>query len=143
MLIFTTWFLSYVNEKLQQIFIELTLKSEQEEYTSEGITWTPISYFNNKVVVDLIESRSNPSGVMAVLDDTCATLHAVTDGADNKFTQKLDMTVSGHAHYVGSGSMFEIKHYAGSVKYQSLGFCEANKDTLFRDLIILMQTTNM
>ena len=29
--------INFVNEKLQQIFIELTLKKEQEEYNSEGI----------------------------------------------------------------------------------------------------------
>lgn len=46
-----------MNEKLQQIFIELTLKSEQEEYKREGIAWTPIDYFNNQVVVELIESK--------------------------------------------------------------------------------------
>ncbi len=46
-----------MNEKLQQIFIELTLKAEQEEYVAEGIKWTPIDYFNNKIVCDLIESK--------------------------------------------------------------------------------------
>jgi hypothetical protein len=37
-----------------------TLKSEQEEYVSEGIQWTPIDYFNNKVVCDLIETKRPP-----------------------------------------------------------------------------------
>jgi len=46
-----------VNEKLQQIFIELTLKAEQEEYVQEGIKWSPIDYFNNKIVCELIESK--------------------------------------------------------------------------------------
>lgn len=101
-----------MNEKLQQIFIELTLKAEQvrgswaggaaglrqdpgscaphplgrlvpsprpeqgrcstchgsgahpalpalpqEEYVQEGIKWTQIQYFNNKVVCDLIENK--------------------------------------------------------------------------------------
>ena len=46
-----------MNEKLQQIFIELTLKAEQEEYVQEGIKWVPIDYFNNKIVCDLIESK--------------------------------------------------------------------------------------
>jgi myosin-1 len=39
---FEQFCINYVNEKLQQIFIELTLKSEQEEYEKEGIKWTPI-----------------------------------------------------------------------------------------------------
>jgi len=43
--------INYVNEKLQQIFIELTLKAEQDEYGHEGIAWKPIPFFNNKVGV--------------------------------------------------------------------------------------------
>lgn len=45
----------FLLEKLQQIFIELTLKSEQEEYVKEKIKWTNIDYFNNKPCVELIE----------------------------------------------------------------------------------------
>lgn len=52
--------INFVNEKLQQIFIELTLKAEQEEYVNEGIKWTPIEYFNNKIVCDLFEARKPP-----------------------------------------------------------------------------------
>ncbi|XP_013910939.1 PREDICTED: unconventional myosin-Ie-like [Thamnophis sirtalis] len=62
---FEQFCINFVNEKLQQIFIELTLKAEQEEYVQEGIRWSPIDYFNNKVVCDLIEnkvvSKKNPS----------------------------------------------------------------------------------
>lgn len=52
---FEQFCINYVNEKLQQFFIELTIKAEQEEYNKEGIKWEPIKYFNNKVVCDLIE----------------------------------------------------------------------------------------
>lgn len=34
---FEQFCINYCNEKLQQLFIELTLKSEQEEYLNEGI----------------------------------------------------------------------------------------------------------
>jgi myosin-1 len=40
--------INYVNERLQQIFIELTLRAEQDEYEREGIAWTPIPFFNNR-----------------------------------------------------------------------------------------------
>jgi myosin-1 len=49
--------INYVNEKLQQIFINLTLKEEQEEYARETIPWEPIQFFNNKICCDLIESK--------------------------------------------------------------------------------------
>lgn len=35
---FEQFCINYCNEKLQQLFIELTLRSEQEEYETEGIT---------------------------------------------------------------------------------------------------------
>ena len=58
----------------------------QEEYVQEGIKWTPIEYFNNKVVCDLIESK-NPPGIISIVDDVCATLHAKTEGADDTMMQ--------------------------------------------------------
>ncbi len=54
---FEQFCINYVNEKLQQFFIELTIKAEQEEYNKEGIKWEPIKYFNNKIVCDLIEGN--------------------------------------------------------------------------------------
>lgn len=46
---FEQFCINYCNEKLQQLFIELVLKQEQEEYRREGIEWTNIDYFNNQV----------------------------------------------------------------------------------------------
>eukprot|EP00794_Sanderia_malayensis_P009899 gene9900-10912_t len=137
---FEQFCINYVNEKLQQIFIELTLKAEQEEYVDEGITWTPIDYFNNKIVCDLIESKK-PPGVMCVLDDVCATMHAQGEGADMKLLQKLDGSVGSHQHYNGFSQGFIIHHYAGKVTYEADGFCERNRDVLFNDLIELMQSS--
>jgi myosin I len=53
----------------------------QEEYVQENIQWSNIDYFNNKVVCDLIEGK-RPPGIFCVLDDVCATMHAVSDGVD-------------------------------------------------------------
>jgi myosin-1 len=64
----------------------------QEEYVAENIKWTPIDYFNNKVVCDLIESK-RPPGLFSVMDDVCATLHAVSEGADQDL-QKVSLYMS-------------------------------------------------
>lgn len=54
---FEQFCINYCNEKLQQLFIELTLKSEQEEYFREGIEWEPVKFFDNKVICNLVEER--------------------------------------------------------------------------------------
>uniref|UniRef100_A0A672LPC7 Osteoclast-stimulating factor 1 n=1 Tax=Sinocyclocheilus grahami TaxID=75366 RepID=A0A672LPC7_SINGR len=138
---FEQFCINFVNEKLQQIFIELTLKAEQEEYVQEGIKWTPIEYFNNKIVCDLIENKLNPPGIMSVLDDVCATMHAKGDGADMTLLQKLQAAVGTHEHFNNWNSGFVIHHYAGKVSYDICGFCERNRDVLFPDLIELMQSS--
>ncbi|XP_053559039.1 unconventional myosin-If [Bombina bombina] len=138
---FEQFCINFVNEKLQQIFIELTLKAEQEEYVAEGIKWTPIDYFNNKIVCDLIENKLNPPGIMSVLDDVCATMHATSGGADQTLLQKLQAAVGNHEHFNNWNSGFVIHHYAGKVSYDIEGFCERNRDVLFSDLIELMQSS--
>ncbi|KAJ7385321.1 Unconventional myosin-Ie [Desmophyllum pertusum] len=137
---FEQFCINFVNEKLQQIFIELTLKAEQEEYVEEGINWSPIDYFNNKIVCDVIESKK-PPGIMCVLDDVCATMHAVSEGADATLLEKLNNAVGTHQHFQGVSGGFIIHHYAGKVTYDVGGFCERNRDVLFKDLIELMQTS--
>uniref|UniRef100_A0A8D0D419 Osteoclast-stimulating factor 1 n=1 Tax=Sander lucioperca TaxID=283035 RepID=A0A8D0D419_SANLU len=138
---FEQFCINFVNEKLQQIFIELTLKAEQEEYVQEGIKWNQIDYFNNKIVCDLIESK-NPPGIMCILDDVCATMHAVGEGADQTMLQKLRVQINTHEHFNSWNQGFIIHHYAGKVSYDADGFCERNRDVLFTDLIELMQSTN-
>ncbi|EEB13134.1 myosin Ie, putative [Pediculus humanus corporis] len=137
---FEQFCINFVNEKLQQIFIELTLKSEQEEYAAEKIEWTPIHYFNNKIVCELIEGKK-PPGIFCILDDVCATLHAVSSGADLDFQKKLNKAVRQHDHYVEGNDSFIIHHYAGKVSYDVHGFCDKNRDVLFSDLVELMQSS--
>ncbi|EQC30606.1 hypothetical protein SDRG_11661 [Saprolegnia diclina VS20] len=140
---FEQFCINYVNEKLQQIFIELTLQSEQAEYAREGIAWTPIPFFNNKVVCDLIEART-PPGIFFILDDTIKTMHSRQgDSVDATFLDKLSTIHKGHPHFSKRGRVFEIKHYAGNVQYNILGFGEANKESLTKDIQSLLgQSSN-
>ncbi|KAF2400442.1 hypothetical protein EJ06DRAFT_582273 [Trichodelitschia bisporula] len=128
--------INYVNEKLQQIFIQLTLKAEQEEYEREQIQWTPIKYFDNKVVCDLIEERK-PPGVFAALNDACATAHADPTAADQTFVQRLN-ALSSNQHFQPRQGQFIIKHYAGDVSYAVTGMTDKNKDQLLKDLLQLV-----
>ncbi|KAJ7269424.1 microfilament motor [Mycena haematopus] len=131
--------INYVNEKLQQIFIELTLKTEQEEYVREQIKWNPIKYFNNKIVCDLIEER-RPPGIFAALNDACATAHADPTAADSSFMQRASGLAS-NPHFESRGSQFLVRHYAGDVMYNVSGMTDKNKDTLNKDLLDLVATS--
>ncbi|EDO63356.1 AGAP011726-PA, partial [Anopheles gambiae str. PEST] len=66
---FEQFCINFCNEKLQQLFIELTLKQEQEEYLREGIEWVPVEYFDNKVICNLIEEKHK--GIVALMDEEC------------------------------------------------------------------------
>ncbi|KAF2235085.1 myosin I MyoA/Myo5 [Viridothelium virens] len=133
--------INYVNEKLQQIFIQLTLKTEQDEYAREQIQWTPIKYFDNKVVCELIEER-RPPGVFSALNDACATAHADPTAADQTFVQRLN-SLSGNPNFAPRQGQFVIKHYAGDVSYAVEGMTDKNKDQLLKDLLNLVaQSSN-
>ena len=43
-------------DNLQQVFIELTTRTEQKQCASEGIAWSRIPFFCNRMVCMLIES---------------------------------------------------------------------------------------
>ena len=64
---FEQFCINYCNEKLQQLFIELVLKQQQEEYRKEGIDWVPVEYFNNKIICELIDQPHQ--GIMALMDE--------------------------------------------------------------------------
>uniref|UniRef100_A0A7I4XSX4 Unconventional myosin-Ie n=2 Tax=Haemonchus contortus TaxID=6289 RepID=A0A7I4XSX4_HAECO len=138
---FEQFCINFVNEKLQQIFIELTLKAEQEEYVREQIRWQEIDYFNNKVVCDLIEAK-RPPGIMCILDDVCAQNHGQAEGVDAQLLSSLNKTFIQHPHYQSGAECFLVKHYAGDVVYSVDGFCERNRDVLYPDLILLMQQSS-
>ena len=126
--------INYVNEKLQQIFIQLTLKTEQEEYAREQITWTPIKYFDNKVVCDLIEAV-RPPGIFSAMKDATRTAHADPAACDRTFMQAINGM--SNAHLTPRQGNFIVKHYAGDVSYTVEGITDKNKDQLLKGLLNL------
>lgn len=53
---------------------------------------------------------------MSILDDVCATMHAVGEGADQTLLQKLQMQIGSHEHFNSWNQGFIIHHYAGKVR---------------------------
>ena len=45
---FEQFIINFANEKLQQVFIEVVLKREQEEYLNEGVEWSQVIHLQLK-----------------------------------------------------------------------------------------------
>uniref|UniRef100_A0A8C7VEM8 Myosin IG n=1 Tax=Oncorhynchus mykiss TaxID=8022 RepID=A0A8C7VEM8_ONCMY len=145
---FEQFCINYCNEKLQQLFIELILRQEQDEYQREGITWQHIDYFNNQIIVDLVEQPHK--GIISVLDEACLTVGKVTDTI---CLESMDAKLGQHPHYTSRKLTpsdktmefhrdFRIRHYAGDVTYSVEGFLDKNKDPLFQDFKRLMYNSS-
>uniref|UniRef100_A0A8C7QWR1 Myosin IHa n=1 Tax=Oncorhynchus mykiss TaxID=8022 RepID=A0A8C7QWR1_ONCMY len=138
---FEQFCINYCNEKLQQLFIQLTLKSEQEEYEAEGIGWEPVQFFNNKIICDLVEEKH--LGIISVLDEECLRPGEATDFT---FLEKLEEKMGSHPHFIThklsdkkirktlDRGDFRLLHYAGEVTYGVVGFIDKNNDMLYRNI---------
>ncbi|KNC51407.1 myosin IE heavy chain [Thecamonas trahens ATCC 50062] len=145
---FEQFCINYCNEKLQQYFILNVLQSEQEEYAREGITWTPIDYFDNSPIISLIEGASARSAsIIALLDEACLVGNTTTGQLVEKFANGLSS--SAHFEAAANGAdrsltaeQFRIKHYAGDVVYSAELFQDKNRDALYPDLVNTMHTSS-
>ncbi|XP_027650305.2 unconventional myosin-Vb isoform X2 [Falco peregrinus] len=134
---FEQFCINYANEKLQQQFNLHVFKLEQEEYMKEGIPWTLIDFCDNQPCIDLIEMKL---GILDLLDEECK----VPKGTDQNWMQKLYDQHAGSQHFQKprmSNSSFIILHFADKVEYQSEGFLEKNRDTVYEEQIHILKAS--
>lgn len=127
--------INYANERLQQYFNRHLFKIEQEEYISEGIDWTRVEFEDNQECLELIEKR--PLGLISLLDEECT----FPKGTDYTLANKLKQHLALNICFKGERSRgFRVRHYAGEVTYDTLGFLEKNRDLLHSDLLQLLSS---
>lgn len=76
-----------------------------------------------------------------MLDEECK----FPSGSDASLLEKLHKTLEKHKYYVKprlSRTAFGVLHYAGEVQYESPSFLEKNRDTLYDELVTLVQSSN-
>jgi len=126
--------INFANEKLQQHFNDNTFKLEEELYASEQVPFEPSKYIDSQVVLDLIEKK--PSGLLVILDEELKYPKAT----DETFLSKAKKAHNGSPRFDervkgGNGkTQFLLRHYAGDVSYEAMGFLDKNKDRLYDDL---------
>ncbi|GLE07845.1 hypothetical protein PINS_up018551 [Pythium insidiosum] len=136
---FEQFCINYANEKLQQKFTQDVFKTVQQEYESEGIQWSHIDFADNQDVISIIEDRL---GIISLLNDEVMR----PKGSDESLVSKLTSIHKEDRHVIEfprtSRTQFTIKHYAGAVTYESIGFLEKHKDALLPDLSDLMRASS-
>ncbi|XP_073431667.1 unconventional myosin-XIX isoform X2 [Dendrobates tinctorius] len=132
--------INYANEKLQQHFVSHYMKAQQDEYASEGLEWSFISYQDNKRCVELIEG--SPVSIFSLLNEECR-LNRPSDALQlqSRLEVKLSQSMCFGRDKLRKSPNFVISHYAGKVTYQIEGMAEKNKDPVPPELIQLLQET--
>jgi len=137
--------INYCNEKLQQYFNNHTFQSEELFYKTEGVEFSFLQFVDNQAVLDLLESKKTPNGILVMLDDE----GALPGGSDSNWVGKVEKSHGGNTLFecdfrrkFESNLSFEIHHYAGIVKYDADGFVVKNKDTMYNDMYALMSSSS-
>ncbi|XP_062120932.1 myosin-VIIa isoform X2 [Drosophila sulfurigaster albostrigata] len=129
--------INYANENLQQFFVGHIFKMEQAEYQLEHINWQHIEFQDNQDILDLIGMK--PVNIMSLIDEESK----FPKGTDQTLLEKLHVQHGNRSMYVKGKttqtSLFGIRHYAGIVMYNPLGFLEKNRDSFSSDLRNLVQ----
>lgn len=130
--------INYANEKLQQHFVSHFLKAQQEEYATEGLEWSFITYQDNQSCLDAIEG--SPISLFSLLNEECR-LNRPSNAS--QFQTRIDTALSNNQcisrDRFSKKPNFIVSHYAGNVCYQVEGMVEKNKDPVPPELVLMLQ----
>ncbi|RHY62498.1 hypothetical protein DYB30_001037 [Aphanomyces astaci] len=136
---FEQFCINYANEKLQQKFVKDVFSTVQDEYVREGLAWDHIQFADNQDILNVIEGKM---GIINLMNDHLRQPRGTEEALVNKFrTNAKDTGVIAFAKV--KRTQFTVKHYAGAVTYETVGFMEKHRDALLPDLLTLVQASSV
>ncbi|VDN02128.1 unnamed protein product [Thelazia callipaeda] len=146
---FEQFCINYCNEKLQNFFNDRILKQEQEMYAKEGLGVPHIDYTDNKDCIDLFERKID--GLLDLLDEEARlprpSPQHFTSAAHKQLKDHFRLTTPRKSKLrehreIRDDEGLLIRHFAGSVCYQTSLFLQKNNDALHTSLEMLLESSN-
>ncbi|RCN45917.1 myosin head [Ancylostoma caninum] len=147
---FEQFCINFCNEKLQHFFNERILKQEQELYAKEGLDVPRIEYSDNHDCIELFERK--PSGLLDLLDEEAR----LPRPSPQHYTMAAYESNKGHFRLesprrsrlrqhrdLREDEAFLVRHYAGTVCYETGQFLDKNNDTLHNSLEFLVEQSSV
>uniref|UniRef100_A0A0K0FZJ0 Myosin heavy chain 95F (inferred by orthology to a D. melanogaster protein) n=1 Tax=Strongyloides venezuelensis TaxID=75913 RepID=A0A0K0FZJ0_STRVS len=146
---FEQFCINYSNEKLQQFFNDRILKEEQDLYEKEGLEVGKIQFSDNLDCIQVLEGKG--IGIIDLLNEEMRLPRSSYKHFTESILQKHSgnfrieiprkSTVKEHRN-IKDDEGFIMRHFAGSVCYETKNFLEKNNDSLHMSLEILLETSS-
>jgi myosin heavy subunit len=128
--------INYANEKLQEVFINNMVKTEELIYREDGIPFEEMKFEDNSEILTVIEMK--PSGIIYCIFDEIILPESSEERLLNKlFT--INKTSKILQRVVKSKTKFSLNHFNQIVEYEITGFIHKNQDPISKNLRAAMQ----
>ena len=131
--------INFANERLQRNFTSTTFQSEEGLYQQEGIAFEHIPYVDNQAVLDLLDHDKQPRGLMQLLEEETR----LPNTNDKTLLAKMNAAYAPQGKGASESrytvdfkrpDVFTVRHYAGDVVYDPVGFMEKSVENVSADL---------
>uniref|UniRef100_A0A0N4ZUU0 Myosin motor domain-containing protein n=1 Tax=Parastrongyloides trichosuri TaxID=131310 RepID=A0A0N4ZUU0_PARTI len=146
---FEQFCINYSNEKLQQFFNDRILKQEQDLYEKEGLDIGKIEFSDNLDCILVMEGKG--TGIIDLLNEEMRLpkpsyghfTESVLQKHNGNFRIEIPRKSAIKEHRnIKNDEGFIIRHFAGSVCYETKYFLEKNNDSLHMSLELLLETSD-
>ncbi|XP_058792773.1 unconventional myosin-Vb-like isoform X2 [Phymastichus coffea] len=117
--------INYIDEKVEQLFIQINLKCKQEEYLKEGIGWTFMEFSDNINCLEMLECKS---GILDLLEEDTKV-----KSERSLLWLECSYILYGHTkNFIISteNTDFTIRHFLYPVRYTTNNFLSKNDESV-------------